>query len=90
MLRISESEAQVVQRVVEGLTPIQRACFIFQPPPSSLRQLERLAIVDRNSAYADRSRAEPAPDVTIALVESPTGRGEPGESRNKRAQGPKQ
>jgi len=40
---------------------------------SSFRQLERLAIVDRNIAYADRSRAETATEVTIAVVESPTG-----------------
>jgi len=77
VLRISESEAQVVERVVEGLTPTQRAHFVFQSPPSSVRQLVRLAIVDRNIAYADRSRAEPAPEVTIAVVESPTGYGEP-------------
>ena len=35
VLRISESEAQVVERVV-GLTPTRRARFVFQPhlPPS--------------------------------------------------------
>jgi len=86
VLRINKSEEQVVERAVEGLTPTQRARFVFQSPPSSFRQLERLAIVDRNIAYADRSRAEPAPEVTIAVVESPTGHGEPGESGSKRAQ----
>jgi hypothetical protein len=54
VLRISDSEAQVVERVVEGLTPTQRAHFFSQPPPSSFRQLERFAIVDRNITYADR------------------------------------
>jgi len=85
VLRINENEAQVVERVLEGLTPTQRARFIFQSPLSSFRQLERLAIVDRNIAYADRSRVEPAPEVTIAVVESPTGHGELGQSGNKRA-----
>ena len=47
MLRINESEAQVVERVVEGLTPTKRARFVFQPPPSSFRHLELLAIVRR-------------------------------------------
>jgi len=90
VLRINESEAQVVERVVEVLTLTQRVRFIFQSPTSSFRQLERLAIVDRNIAYADRTRAEPAPEVTIAVVESPMGHGEPGESGNKRAQEPLQ
>jgi hypothetical protein len=30
VLRISEAEAQVVERVVEGLTPVKHACFVFQ------------------------------------------------------------
>ena len=46
--------------------------------------------MDRNVAYADRSRTEPAPEVMIAVVESPTGHGEPGKSGNKRAQEPRQ
>jgi hypothetical protein len=29
-LRIRETEAQVVERIVEALTPAQRACFIFK------------------------------------------------------------
>ena len=87
VLRISESEAQVVGRVVEGFTPTQRARFFFQPPSSSsFRQLERLAIVDRNIAYAHGWKAEPAPEVTTAVVESQTERGEPGGSGNRRAQ----
>ena len=90
VLRISESEAQIVERVVEGLTPTKRACFIFQPPHSSFRKLERLAIVDRNITYADRSRAEPAPEVVIAVVESPTEHGETVGSGNKRSQEPRQ
>jgi hypothetical protein len=32
VLRISENEAQVVQRIVEGLTQTQRARFVFQAP----------------------------------------------------------
>ena len=77
MLRISESEPQIVERVVDGLTPTQRARFFFQPPASSFRELERLAIVDRNIAYAVRPRAERAPEVTITVIEPPMERGEP-------------
>jgi len=70
VLRINESEAQLVERIIEGLTPTQRARFVFQPPPSSFRQLEQFAIVDRNIAYAHRSRAEPASEVEFAAIES--------------------
>jgi hypothetical protein len=35
VLRISENEALVVERIVEGLTPTQRARFVFQAPPST-------------------------------------------------------
>jgi len=34
VLRINECEAQLVERVVEGLTPTQRVRFVFQSPPS--------------------------------------------------------
>jgi len=42
-----------LERIVEGLTPIQ-TCWFFQAPPSSFLQLEKLAMVDRNIAYADQ------------------------------------
>jgi hypothetical protein len=64
MLRIREDEAQVVGRIVEVFTPAQRARFVFQPPPSPL-QLEKLAVVDRNTAYADRMRTIQATEVTV-------------------------
>ena len=86
VLRINKSEAHVVERVVEGLTPTQRAPFVFQPPPSSFPQLERLAIADRNIAYADRTRAGPAPEVMVVVIESPSEHGEPVGSGNKRSQ----
>jgi hypothetical protein len=56
VLRISESEAVVVARIVEGLTPVQRSRFVFQAPRSTFLQLEQLAVVDRNIAYADCTR----------------------------------
>jgi hypothetical protein len=46
VLRISENEAQVVERIVEGITPIQRARFVFEAPPFTFLQLEQLAVVD--------------------------------------------
>ena len=70
VLRISENKAQVVERIVEGLAPTQRARFVFQVPPSSFRQLEQLAIVDRNIAYADQTRTLPSTEVTVGVVES--------------------
>jgi hypothetical protein len=67
VLRIEESEAQIVERVVEGLMSAQCARFIFQAPPSSFRQLERLVIVDRNIAYADHARKGSKSEVMTAV-----------------------
>jgi hypothetical protein len=50
MLRIKDDETRVVDRIVEGFTPAQRARFVFQAPLSSLVQLGHLAVVDRNIA----------------------------------------
>jgi hypothetical protein len=70
VLRIKENEAQAVQRIIDGLTPTQHSRFIFQLPPSSFEHLEQLAIVERNIAYADRSREEQVSEVQIAAIES--------------------
>jgi hypothetical protein len=40
ILWIVETEAQVVERIVEGLTPTQRARFVFQAPPTNYTLLE--------------------------------------------------
>jgi hypothetical protein len=39
VLRITEPEAQMVSRILEGLNHAQRARFVFQTPPSTLTQL---------------------------------------------------
>jgi hypothetical protein len=56
VLRITETKTQIVQRIGEGLTPTQGARFVFQVPPSNFMQLEHLIVVDRNIAYADKTR----------------------------------
>jgi hypothetical protein len=53
VLHIIESEAAVVARIVEGLTPVQRSRFVFQAPPSTFLQQEQLAVVDRKIACVD-------------------------------------
>jgi hypothetical protein len=70
VLRLKENEAQVVQRIIEGLSPTQHSRFIFQLPPSSFEELEQLAIVERNIANADRLREEQVSEVQIAAIES--------------------
>jgi hypothetical protein len=60
VLRISEPESQMVRRILEGLTPTQRARLVFQAPPSTLEKLEQLSVVDRNIAYADSTRPQPS------------------------------
>jgi len=69
VLHISENEAQVVERIVEGLTRNQRARFVFQAPSSSLLQLEKLAGLDR-IAYADQTRTIQPTAVTVGVGES--------------------
>jgi hypothetical protein len=63
VLRIDESEEQIVQRIVEGITPEQRARFIFQPRPSSFQHVKDLIIADRNMAYGDQTRKGPRVQV---------------------------
>jgi hypothetical protein len=77
VLRIKENEAQAVQRITEGLTPTQRSRFVFQLPPASFEQLEQLAIVERNIAYADKVREEQSSEVQIAIIKHIS---EPGET----------
>jgi len=43
----------------------------FQALASSFLQLERLAMVDRNSAYADQSRIAQLAEVPIGAIERP-------------------
>jgi hypothetical protein len=56
VLMITESESQVVARSIEGLTPDQRARFVFHSPPNNFQQLEHLIVVDRNIALSDNTR----------------------------------
>ena len=70
VLRTSENEAQVVERIVEGITPTQRARFVFQAPPSSFLELEQLAVIDRKSANADQTRTFQSTAVTAGVVET--------------------
>jgi hypothetical protein len=71
VLRISETEWQTVARIVEGLTPEQRARFLFQEIPTTFQQLEKLAVVDRNVMYADQMRrGEVAPTTREANAAS--------------------
>jgi hypothetical protein len=83
VLRIRENEAQAVQRIIEGLTPTQRSRFVFQLPPASFEQLEQLAIVDRNIAYADKVREEQSSEVQIAAIEHVSETGETVGSRRR-------
>jgi hypothetical protein len=70
MLYIRENEAQVVERIVERLTTAQCTCFVFQAPPSSLLQLEQMAVVDLNIVHADQKRTVQSMAVTVGVVES--------------------
>jgi hypothetical protein len=55
ILRIQESEEQVVQRISEGLNYVQRSRFVFQGPVKSFKDLDHLIVVDRRIAFAHDS-----------------------------------
>jgi hypothetical protein len=71
VLRITETELQVVQRILEGLTPNQRAKFVFQTPPCTFQQLDLLVIVDREISVADSMR-QPVAAACRDVVVQPT------------------
>ena len=56
VLRLPVLESDIVSNIVEGLSPTQRTRFVFQRFPTSFTDLDRLAIMDQNFAYADQLR----------------------------------
>ena len=56
VLRLPVSEREVVNNIVEGLAPAQRSRFVFQKLPTSFGELDRLAVLDQNFAFADHLR----------------------------------
>jgi hypothetical protein len=56
VLHITETKEQTVARIVEELTSVQRARFVFQTAPSTFVHLDQMAVLDRNIAYADSTR----------------------------------
>jgi hypothetical protein len=73
VLRVDESEEQIVQHIVEGLTSEQHARFIFQPRPSSFQHVEELIIADWNIAYVDQTRKGPEMQVRQVAGDNPEG-----------------
>jgi hypothetical protein len=59
-----------VARIVEGLTPTQRARFVFQAPPNNFQDFEQLVVLDRNITYANQTRKIPAATVRADAVET--------------------
>ena len=56
VLRINDSEAELVACIVGGFTSNQHARLIFQSPPSTFEQLEQLAAVDKNISFGQLSK----------------------------------
>jgi hypothetical protein len=71
-LRIKELEAQVVQRIIEGLNPTQHARFVFLGPVNIFNDLERLIVVDRNIAFAHQTRERADASSREASVQAKT------------------
>lgn len=89
IFQISEPESQVVRRIVEGLTPTQRARLVFQSPPSTWQELEELITIDRNIAYHDQTRQVRVATVPGEVRERVCSASTSGQARAQRArQGP--
>ena len=70
VLRLPVSESDIVSNIIEGLSPTQRSRFVFQKYPTSFTDLDRLAILDQNFAFADQLRqAKPEASSTVVLLE---------------------
>jgi hypothetical protein len=70
VLRIAETEEEMIARIVDGLSPTQRPRFVFQKTSVSFAQLEKLNIVDKNAAYADRLRREQIPKFQVGSAQT--------------------
>jgi hypothetical protein len=70
VFQINDTESQVVARIVEGLTPSQRARFVFQASPNNFQDFEQLVVLDRNITYAEKTRKIPAATVRVNAVET--------------------
>lgn len=58
VLRLSMSENQMVDIVLQGLNPEERSRLVFAPRPVSFADLERLAILSRSVQAADFQRSQ--------------------------------
>ena len=54
VLRLPVSELEIVCNIIAGLSPIQRSRFVFLKSPTNFTDLEWLAILDQNFAFADQ------------------------------------
>ena len=70
VLRINESETQIVKRILEGLTTYQRARFVFQSAPTNLQELERLFVIDRNRSYTEQGNRSSSHVTVVHTVQA--------------------
>jgi len=75
VLRINDSEAEMVARIVEGFTSNQSNRLTFQSPPSTFEQLEQLAAVDRNIYFADNYPKSRVASTTTNAAQRQQGHG---------------
>jgi hypothetical protein len=61
------SESDIVSNIIEGLSHTQRSRFVFQKFPTNFTDLDRLAILDQNFAFADQLR-QPKPEASWTVV----------------------
>jgi hypothetical protein len=64
VFRLENSEADIVQTILDGLLPTCRSYLVFAGKPTSYADLDYLCVQAANAEYADKLRS--------ALPESPT------------------
>jgi hypothetical protein len=61
VLRLPVSDQELIDNILDGLSPLQRSRLAFQKRPSSWAEVDRLCIHDQNIFFADSVRPTEAP-----------------------------
>jgi hypothetical protein len=56
VLRLRKTELEVVNSIIDGLSPIERQALVFQNRPTTFVDLDRMCVQAQNAHFADQSR----------------------------------
>jgi hypothetical protein len=61
VLELPVSEQEIINNILDGLSPAQRSRFVFQARPSTWADVDSLCVHDRNVFFADSNRQHEGP-----------------------------